>query len=120
VFKFYENFTRGLRKRWLRGTVLIALTAVIAVVALFSIIISSYYYATVRTGLEAKAKTVSDFFANYVGRSYDDYYISAYRYTETFRESDRIELQFLNSDGSIMISSSIITSGTSPDTPDIS
>ena len=118
--KIYENFTKGLRKRWLRGTVIIALTAVIAVVTLFSIIISSYYYATIRTGLEAKAKTVSDFFANYVARSYDDYYISAYRYTESFREADRIELQFLNTDGSIMISSSTITSGTSPDTPDVS
>ena len=117
---FYENFTRGLRKRWLRGTVIIALAAVIAVVTLFSVIISSYYYATVRTGLEAKAKTATDFFANYVARSYDDYYISAYRYTETFREADRLELQFLNIDGSIMISSSTITSGTSPDTPDVS
>jgi len=116
---FYENFTRGLRKRWLRGTVFIALSAVIFVVALFSIFVHSYYHATVRTGLEAKARTATDFFANYVGRSFDDYYTSALRYAETFREADRIEMQFLNSDGSIMISSSAITSGTSPGSPDI-
>ena len=116
---FYENFTRGLRRRWLRTTVIVALSGVVFVIAMFSIIIYSYYFATVRTGLEAKARTATDFFANYVARSYDDYYDSAFRYAETFSEANRIEMQFLNRDGSIMISSSAITSGTSPDSPDI-
>jgi len=102
----------GLRRRWLRGTVIIAVLAVVIVIAMFSIIIYSYYFATIRTGLEAKARTATDFFANYVARSYDDYYESAFRYAETFREADRIEMQFLNSDGSIMVSSSAMTSGT--------
>jgi len=117
--KFYANFTRGLRRRWLRGSVFIALLAVVVVVAMFAIIIYSYYFATIRTGLEAKAKTATDFFANYVARSYDDYYDSAFRYAETFREADRIEMQFLNRDGSIMISTSAMTSGTSPGSPDV-
>ena len=119
VKQFYENFMKGLRRRWLRGTVIIALLAVVLVVAMFSIIIYSYYFATIRTGLEAKARTATDFFANYVARSYDDYYDSAFRYAETFREADRIEMQFLNRDGSIMISSSAMTSGTSPGSPDV-
>jgi len=109
----------GLRRRWLRGTVIIALLAVVIVVAMFAVIIYSYHFSTIRTGLEAKARTATDFFANYMARSYDDYYDSAFRYAESFREGDRIELQFLNSDGSIMISTSAMTSGTSPDTPDI-
>jgi len=108
-----------LRQRWFRGTVLIALAAVIVAVTLFSIVIYNYYYATIRTGLEAKAKTATDFFANYMARSYAEYYNSAYKYTETFREADRLELQFLDTDGSIMISTSTITSGTSPNTPDV-
>jgi len=109
----------GLRQRWLRGTVIIALAAVVLAVTLFSIFIHNYYYSTIRTGLEAKAKTATDFFANYVARSYVDYYNSAYRYTETFKEADRLELQFLDMDGSIMISTSTITSGTVPNTPDV-
>ena len=98
---------------------LIVLTAVVLAVTLLSIIIYNYYYATIRTGLEAKAKTATDFFPNYVARSYTDYYNSAYRYTETFRENDRIELQFIDTDGSIIVSSFTITSGTKPNTPDI-
>lgn len=109
----------GLRQRWLRGTMLVVLAAVALAVSLFSIIIYNYYYSTMRTGLEAKVKTATDFFANYVARSYADYYNSAYKYTDTFRERDRLELQFINTDGSIMISSFTITSGTSPNTPDV-
>ena len=115
----FASFIGAMRHRWLRGTVFIVLGAVVAAVALFSIIIYSYYYSTVRTGLEAKARTATDFFANYVGRTYSDYYNSAYRYAETFREADRIELQFVNTDGSIMISSFSITTGTTPNTPDV-
>jgi len=115
----FTDFTKGLRQRWLRGTIIIALVAVILAVALFSVFVYNYYYSTVRTGLEAKAKTATDFFANYYARSYTDYYSSAYRYTETFKEADRLELQFLDVDGSIMISTSTITSGTLPNTPDI-
>jgi len=92
---------------------------VVVVVAMFAVIIYSYYFATIRTGLEAKARTATDFFANYVSRSYDDYYDNAFRYAETFREADRIEMQFINRDGSIMISTSAMASGTSPGSPDI-
>ena len=112
-------FSSGLRQRWLRGTMLIVLTAVIMTIVLFSVFIYNYYYSTVRTGLEAKAKTATDVFANYIARSYAEYYNSAYRYTEEFREGDRLELQFINTDGSIMISSFTTTSGTMQNTPDI-
>jgi len=109
----------GLRHRWLRGTFFIALLVVAVAVALFSVIIYNYYHATVRTGLEAKARTATDFFSNYVARSYSEFFNAASRYTETFREADRIELQFLDANGSILISTLTITSGTSPNTPDI-
>ena len=112
-------FTRGLRQRWLWGTMLIVLMAVVAATVLFSIIIYNYYYSTLRVGLEAKAKTATDFFANYVARSYAEYYNSAFKYTETFKESDRLELQFINTDGSVMVSSFTITSGIMPNTPDV-
>ena len=98
---------------------LIVLMAVLLATILFSIIIYNYYYATMRTGLEAKAKTATDFFANYVARSYADYYNSAYRYAESFKEGDVLELQFVNTDGRIMVSSFTTASGTMVNTPDV-
>jgi len=115
----YSSFLMGMKQRWLRGTMLVTLVVVVVAVTLFSIIIHNYYHATIRTGLEAKARTATDFFANYVARSYTEFYNAAFRYTETFREADRIELQFLDTDGYVLISTLTITSGTSPNTPDI-
>ena len=115
----FTNFTKGMRQRWLRGTVFVALATVVLAIALCSIFIFNYYYSTIQTGLEAKARAMTDFFANYVGKSYTDYYNSAYRYTETFMEADRLELQFLDVDGSIMVSTSTITYGMAPNTQDI-
>ncbi|MCL2627457.1 MAG: HAMP domain-containing histidine kinase [Oscillospiraceae bacterium] len=116
---FIENFTKGLRRRWLRSTVFVALLGVVFVVAMFSIFIYSYYFASIRTGLETKARTATDFIAYHVERSYDSYFDSAFRYAETFPEAERIEMQFLNRYGSVMISSSGFTSGASPDALDI-
>lgn len=115
----FSGFMIGLKQRWLRGTILIALVVVVVAVTLFSVIIYNYYHATIRTGLETKARTATDFFANYVARSYTEFFNAASRYTETFREADRIELQFLDTDGSILISTLTMTSGTSPNSPDV-
>ena len=113
------GFLMGLKQRWFRATVLVVLTAVIFTIILFSIFIRSYFYSTVRTGLEAKAQTATDFFANYAPRFDAGYYTSAYRYVETFKEADRLEMQFLNVDGTVLLSSFSILSGNSPGTPDV-
>jgi hypothetical protein len=111
--------TRGLRWRWFRGSVLLVLVTIICVMLVFSVIIYSNYYNTVQTGLETKAKTATDFFSNYVATSFSGFYDNAYKYTETFEDSDKLELQFLDVDGRIMISTYGISAGSSPNTPDI-
>lgn len=111
--------TSGLRWRWIRSSVLIVLVTLIVVILAFSIFIYSYYYSTVRTGLEAKAKTATDFFSNYVAKSAAEYYDSAYKYTESFEDSDKLELQFIDENGRVMISTFGISGGTSPGTPDV-
>jgi two-component system OmpR family sensor kinase len=110
---------RGIRGRWMLGGIAVVLGVVIIAVAAFSLVIGSYYHGSVRTGLEAKAQTASEFFTNYVSRTYADYYQSAYRYAETFEDKDKLELQFVNTRGRVEISTYGITAGTSPGTADI-
>jgi signal transduction histidine kinase len=114
-----SELSRGLRRRWVRGSVLVVAAAIAAVIFAFSVFFHSYYYTTVRAGLEAKAKTATDFFSNYVAKSYAEYYESASRYTGTFKDADKLELQFLDTNARVMISSSGITAGTQGTTADI-
>jgi signal transduction histidine kinase len=109
----------GLRQRWIRNTILLVIIAVIIAAGVFTLVIRNYYYATARAGLEAKVKTATDFFSNYVAKSYAEFYDSAYRYTESFKDADKLELQFIDPDGWLMISSSGVTAGTTANSPDV-
>lgn len=109
----------GIRKRWLYNCMSIVVLVVLLAVGAFSTVFASYSYASVRTGLEAKAKTASDFFSSYMNQSYNEYYLSAYKFIENFDEKNSLELQFVNSNGRIIVSSYGLTAGMSPNTDDI-
>ena len=114
-----DKHQSGLRRRWIQSGVLIVLLTLIVVILALALFIYSNYYSTVQTSLETKAKTATDFFANYVAKTSTQFYDSAYRYAESFEDSDKLELQFINPDGRVMISTYGISAGSSPSTPDI-
>ena len=110
---------KGIRKRWMTTSMLIVLAVVIVAIVAFAMIISSYFYSGVSSSLESLADTSTDFFNNYITSSYSEYYQSAYRFTETFEQRDKLELQFINTSGSILISTYGVTAGISPGTEDL-
>ena len=112
---------RGLRRRWVFNTLLPVSVLLILVVALFSLGISSYYFGSMRKGLETRAQAVANSFNEYfMDNGYSNYYQKAVQAAETFEDKDHIELQFISSNGRIQVSTSGLTAGTSPGTSDIS
>ena len=110
---------KGIKGRWMVNGIAVLLLIILLGIAAFSVFVYNYYYTSVRTGLENKAQTASEFFTTYVSKTYLEYYQSAYRYTETFEDKDSLELQFVNSRGRVEVSSYGISAGSSPGTPDI-
>lgn len=109
----------SLKKRWVVTTVIVTLIIAIIGVSAWSIAIYSYYYSGLNAALEAKANTSADFFASYVTKTSAEFYQSAFQYTERFDERDVLELQFLDTNGSVLVSSYGLTAGTRPGTADI-
>lgn len=109
----------GLRKRWLLNTASVVfalgLVCVLAVTASFA----AYYYATMEADLTYRARTTTDFFADYVDQTYNEYYQSCITYAQTFEDKDTLELQFINKQGDLVASSYGQWAGQSPDTPEI-
>ena len=109
----------SLRARWLINTlgVILALgmVCVLAVTALFA----NYYYSNMRSDLYDRAKSTADFFADYLNQSYNEYYQSCITYAETFSDKDRLELQFISKDGTLVASSYGHWAGQSPTTSEI-
>ena len=110
---------RSLRSRFLRSSIALLILIVIGSVLAASLFTAKYYYGGMRTSMMAKATSSSDLFSSYVSRTYSEYYQNAYSYTESFEDRDRLELQFLDSKGLVEISSFGITTGSYPDTEDI-
>ena len=109
----------GLRRRWLLNTMwvmcAIGLVCVLAVTAVFA----AYYYTSMDSDLHYRAKTTTDFFAEYINQSYNEYYQSCITYAQTFDDRNSLELQFINAQGQIVASSYGQWTGRSPETPDI-
>ena len=110
---------RGMRHRWMRTSVIIVTAILLAVLVLFTGFIGNYYYSTAKSGLVSKAKTATGFFENYITNTYAEYYASASKYAETFEDGDKLELQFIDTSGRVLISTNSITSGNMPGTPDV-
>ena len=111
---------KGLRQRWLLNTVLPITFVLVALVVFFAAGITNYYYATMQKGLETRAQAMADSFNEYfMDNGYRSYYQKATQTVESFEDKGRIELQFLNSNGRIEVSTSGLTAGSSPGTEDI-
>ena len=109
----------GLERRWLVNNVSVMVVLAALCVAAVTLCLGAYYYSNVRSGLEAKAKTTTDFFGNYISQSYNEYYQSCIQFAETFEEKDKLELQFITAGGKLVASSYGEFAGKSPTTPDI-
>ena len=110
---------RGLRERWLFSAALPILLLLVLAVAMFSIGVQEYYYNAMRSGLESRARIAAETFSGYGVKSYSEYYRLASYSAETFEEKDTIELQFINPNGRVQVSSYGLTAGTLPGTSDI-
>ena len=109
----------GLRKRWFLNTVgvvcLLGLLCVAVVVAVFAV----YYYSTVESDMRYRAANTTNFFKEYTSQSYNDYYQSCIKYANTFDDKDKLELQFINTDGEIVATSYGDWALENPNTTDI-
>ena len=110
---------QGLRRRWLAGSIGPVAAILLLVGVLISVGFASNYYNSARSTLRAKASSGADYFNTYVMTGYKEYYRSATLYAATFDESDRIELQFLNSAGRVEVTTRGLTAGTYPGTLEI-
>lgn len=110
---------KGLRQRWLINSLgPIVLVAALGVVV-FSVAIANYYYTGMRSDMESRARAETDAFNTYGMNSYNEFYQQAYNSAESFEARDKMELQFINSGGRILVSSFGVTAGLSPRTSDI-
>ena len=92
----------GIERRWFVNNVGVIMLLVLACVLGVVLSMAAYYDTNLRSGLENRANTTTDFFSNYIGQSYNEYYQSCIKFAKTFEDKDRLELQFISPGGKIV------------------
>ncbi len=109
----------GLRRRWLYNTVGVVCSLGLVCVLVVTAVFGSSYYSNMRSDMSYRAKTTTEFFADYLNQNYNEYYQSCITYAQTFEDRNDIELQFISATGRIVASSYGAWAGPSPTTPEI-
>lgn len=102
---------KGITRRWLFTTFSLLGTMLIVIFVTSVTLINNYYYNTVQQIMTQRASVTADYFAetafsNLSNFSDSDYLLAAQSFVEGFEDKDKMELQFINSKGYIIVSSS--------------
>ena len=101
---------RGITKRWLMTTFTVVIALLLVALAALTLMLRSYYYNGIEQGLRQRsAVTVSYFRSTLTGRvnsgNSAEYFDAALSFIETFDGREKMELQFLDSSGDVIASS---------------
>ena len=75
----------GIERRWFVNNVGVIMLLVAAGVFGVVFSVAAYYDTNLRSGLENKAKTTTDFFSNYISQSYKEYYQSCIKFAQPLK-----------------------------------
>ena len=109
----------GLRKRWLISSLSPIFVVALLIAGTFCVVMANYYYNMMLDGLKTRAANASEYFTSNTMTSIGEFYQYANSFAAEFSDRDKMERQFINYAGKIMVSSYGLTAGMSPDTPDI-
>lgn len=97
---------KGITRRWLLNGMGV-IFAILAVIWIFcALAVRSYYYNSVLQNLMYKARSNSNNFPTLLSAQSSDYYATAKRLVEGSLDKDKLELMMLNSQGTVLITSS--------------
>ncbi len=91
----------------------------LACVMVVTVVFAVYYYSNMESDMRFRAKTTTEFFADYTSQNYSGYYQSCINYAESFEDRNAMELQFINTAGRIVASSYGKWVAQSPATSDV-
>ncbi|MBQ4642273.1 MAG: HAMP domain-containing protein [Oscillospiraceae bacterium] len=110
---------KGLRRRWLTNSMVLICSLGLVCVLIVTTVFAAYYYSTMESNMRYRAKTTTEFFADYLNQDYKGFYQSCITYAKTFEDKNKIELQFINVQGRMVASSYGSWAGSAPGTPEI-
>ncbi len=96
---------KGITRRWLvNGFGVIALL-ILVLELVFAFMLRAYCYRNVETILTDHARSHAELFSQYTGDAAFDFEVTARDFAESFMDKERFELQIVNNNGDVLLSS---------------
>lgn len=108
---------RGIRRRWLFNSLGAVLLILVLALGTLGVAVWNYYDSAMTSGMEAQARSAASHFRRYTTRS--SYQAAAQSYIENFEDKNRMDVQFLDANGTVLYAGQNLVTGTAPGTPDV-
>jgi len=96
---------RGITRRWLINGFGVIAVLLIVLEIVFALLMRTYYYENVESVLSDHARTSRNYFLQYTSDVDFDFEVTARDFAETFTENESFELQIVNNEGQVLMSS---------------
>lgn len=118
--KLFEKYKiRGITANWLKNFVLVSVIIVSVVSLVAGILVSWYYYNSVRVSLESlDTNLVQSYFSSYLHTTDEQFRNGAVKFIDEFSEKDKMEVWIINEKGKPIVSSSGFEISENPIMPD--
>lgn len=101
-----RKILKGITRRWLLNVMCVVFAILVVIWLFFAFFIRSYFYSTLKQSLKYTAHNNTLNFSNQLDSASPDFYSTAKRSVEGFLDKNKMELIFLNKNGSPIITSS--------------
>ena len=102
---------KGITRRWMKNSLGLILLVILAIEILFAFAVRSYYYNSIRQGLDSRAAVVSNYFDKFSNTDTPDFFTRAKNLVESYSDVNKLELCILDQHGQMLISSSGFMTG---------
>ena len=109
----------GLRRRWLMNTVGVVCALGLICVMVVTAVFSAYYYSSMKSDMRRRAQETADYFSTNLNLEYNEFYSACISYAQGFEGRNSIELQFIDAQGKLVVSSYGHWEGDAPSTKEI-
>jgi len=109
--KWHKIRMKGLRRRWLKNTGVVILALGLVCVLAITASFSAYYYSEMESDLRQFARSSTVLFSGVNDLEEQELYLACIAFVENQKNLDNVELQFVDSKGQVIASSSVEQQG---------
>jgi len=112
-------YFKGIKGRWMASGIIGIVLVVVASIIALTVSVHNYSYSSARADLENEARTVAELLSNSGSQNKSLFFSKAEDYADSYEDRDSTEVQFIDTKGRVLYSSSASSVDATPQGSDV-